>query len=1183
MADFDLSMVATFDTASAEAGAARVEGGIERMSAAEYKAMQTTKQSAQAEKAAAAAEKERAAALDRVRSAIDPTYAAQKKMNDLLKDANRLLEQGIIDARQYAQVQGLVDKALKGGATSAGQARMAYTQLGFQIQDITQSLALGINPLVVFGQQAGQTAMAVAGMGGTLGKVGTFLSGPWGSILLGAVTVVGMLTMALFENEKASDAAGDAAKDLAKRQLDVANFFDVATGAVKENSRALIENARAQIYQRTLDLQKAQRDRLKTVKELTEGSGEGKINKTGKLVYDDTTMTYQREYGYKAGNRDIIDLARNNKGDTNAILSGLREIANSKSSNRGTAKQILDNIAMNVLDSREIGQLNLMDRSLSSGTLAAGLRDTPRTRGGGPSGGNRANNAASELEKSIELGDKLEERIKRINEQFGEQPKMIVKANQASRELDDIIADLQEKKPPNFKELVEDAEKAKVVVATSLLKPFNDILENAERRKDVEGLIAAGREDEARALEIMYQLYDRVGNVTEEQRQRILDMVKGEREVNEEIARRKELTDRYLQTTAQVREDLEGILAGRGGNLLETIGQGFRDIQAKKIVEQFFGPALRALDDMVKKDNGIESEVDIMKKNLGKGGDAALDFANTLIEAKKIMAGEKATGTTLPASVGPGGNASYFEDLFGKIGDEIGGFSDQIVVTGAKVNRGPMGMSVDRYFDELTKSVASPIMQELDYQLGTNFFSRLTSAIGGFMYGQATGGTTGGILGALKGLNEEFGSGIFGEKLAGDIGSALSSALGGAQTGTMISGVFKSLGLGGSTTGAQIGGAIGSFVPIPGGSIIGSILGSIIGGLFKKSKYATASLSGSGPASVTGNKDEYKQAATALGGSFSDSLAKIADALDAEIGAFRVSIGTVDGKFRVSNTGRTGKLDTKYGDVRDFGKDGEAQAILYALQTAIGQGAIKGISAAMQRALQANSGDVDKALSEALGVKKLEELLKGAKNAFEQMFDEFDAVAAERVRLARAYGLDLIAVEALNAKERQKLIDSALAEQVGSLKELLADLSYGNLFEGTAVDRRQKILAEIADAQQDIDAGVEGAIDRYAALQRQLVETSREAFGTAGEEYGSDRAQAIANAERIIAAETERLNAAAAQQQAQTDALNQANVLTNETNDLIARTNSLLAGVFGLNTGSGGGGGDYYRDMAVAY
>jgi murein DD-endopeptidase MepM/ murein hydrolase activator NlpD len=136
------------------------------------------------------------AATRRVLQAVDQEAAEIARLNGLLGEAKMLLDRGAISSEQFARVQALVDQGVKRSTVSIGQQRAGYTQLGFQVQDITQTLALGINPLVVLAQQGGQTASALSmalGEGGTAGKVATFMAGPWGSLILAGVTVVGML------------------------------------------------------------------------------------------------------------------------------------------------------------------------------------------------------------------------------------------------------------------------------------------------------------------------------------------------------------------------------------------------------------------------------------------------------------------------------------------------------------------------------------------------------------------------------------------------------------------------------------------------------------------------------------------------------------------------------------------------------------------------------------------------------------------------------------------------------------------------------------------------------------------------------------------------------------------------------------------------------------------------------
>lgn len=85
--------------------------------------------------------------------------------------------------------------ARSGGAIvqSANQQRAAYQQLGFQLSDVVAQASSGTNAFVILAQQGGQTAAALSGFGGKVGAVASFLAGPFGAAVFGAVTVLGLL------------------------------------------------------------------------------------------------------------------------------------------------------------------------------------------------------------------------------------------------------------------------------------------------------------------------------------------------------------------------------------------------------------------------------------------------------------------------------------------------------------------------------------------------------------------------------------------------------------------------------------------------------------------------------------------------------------------------------------------------------------------------------------------------------------------------------------------------------------------------------------------------------------------------------------------------------------------------------------------------------------------------------
>jgi hypothetical protein len=202
-------------------------------------------------------------------------------------------------------------------------------------------------------------------------------------------------------------------------------------------------------------------------------------------------------------------------------------------------------------------------------------------------------------------------------------------------------------------------------------------------------------------------------------------------------------------------------------------------------------------------------------------------------------------------------------------------------------------------------------------------------------------------------------------------------------------------------------------------------------------------------------------------------------------------------------------------------------------------------------------------VEEALKVKEVEKLLGGMGAELEEQFSAFEKQAKERVRIATQYGFDVVAIEKRNAEDRAALVDQILSSRVGSLQTLLDDFKFGDLFEGTAADQRTALLAEIATTRTAADAGEDGAADRLAALLRQLTELSRDAFGTAGSEYATDRDSAVSAAEAVIKAENDRIRAAQDAVATTNSELKTISTLTYESNDLLSQIAASLAQLTG--------------------
>ncbi|MEH3121977.1 MAG: phage tail length tape measure family protein [Sphingomonas phyllosphaerae] len=161
------------------------------------------RQMAQAAREAAAAEATIAREAAEVRAALDPMYAAQRRFDDEMTRADRLLKAGAISQREYAQETQRAREALGAHArqvAGAGEdvARdtrrfaqgvddiersvrrqgFAVQQLAIQSPDIIQGLLTGQKPMTVLIQQGGQLVqiamMAQGGIRGFASEIGMF-------------------------------------------------------------------------------------------------------------------------------------------------------------------------------------------------------------------------------------------------------------------------------------------------------------------------------------------------------------------------------------------------------------------------------------------------------------------------------------------------------------------------------------------------------------------------------------------------------------------------------------------------------------------------------------------------------------------------------------------------------------------------------------------------------------------------------------------------------------------------------------------------------------------------------------------------------------------------------------------------------------------------------------------------
>ncbi|MGE4305266.1 MAG: phage tail length tape measure family protein [Novosphingobium sp.] len=987
---------------------------------------------------------------------------------------------------------------------SAGSHRMAMVGLGQQMQDAVIQAQMGTSALTIFAQQGSQAAYQMAGMGGAVGRVASVMAGPWGAAIFAGTALLGPLIVGLADTSEAMDDVKFSSDAMGDAQGILGNVLDITTGKITTQRSELIALARAQLIVARLQSQKR------------EAEARGAITQSTKPAW---YISGGMGGGFDIGRRRGIQaqVGRDYLAGRSNTDEAVQQLELLRNEGKLTTEQFEELAAAYANLGVEIANQKLYDQGLEllDGTGGRNLLKPKKTKAD-----HSAEKAAREAERLQRFGDKAAESVARINERFDAAPKFIDQAAQATRKLDAIIADIDAKlaKGGLGKAMADDLEKtraeaeaAKDTVRDALVRPLEDARKASEQRLAVQELLAQGRDDEAAGLQAVYGLEQQLGD-EEMLRARVQDLITAgrkeeaaalqslvdqypdlkrqasdlaviEAERSRELARQRDLFEAQIDVLTTAKSGLTDLLSGRKTDLFGDIGQALRYLQGARLSEQLFGGVFRELENELRRRSPLGKATD----RLVTGVDTANTSIGSLASATELAA-QRIMGAANAMAVNDNG---YIDTATGNIvvtRTTDGGNSEVELAT----------LSVQQLAERTAHGIVDPLTAKLDEMLGTRFFQGLSGVLSGALGGYMTGGVPGGVLGALRGGVFDYGPDIFGKGTTEKLLGGFDKALGGAQTGTMTAGIMKSLGLKTSTTGSQIGGAIGSFIPIPGGEILGSIAGGLLGGLFKKTKWARVLL-GSGGNQLQSNSGKYEDAVTAAGDSFNQSLANIADALGGSLGNYGgITLGVRHGDWRV-NTGGT-SLKKKNG-AKDFDEDQEA-AMKYAIMTAIDRGAIAGIRASTQRLLKAGN-DLDAALQDALdwenAFKELQAYkdpvgaaLDGLNREFEKLIDLADkagASAEEMAQLEELYGI-----------KRAEIIKEQNERLIGSLKDLYTDLTTGD--NGLSLrDRRANAMSEYDALKARVDAGDTTAYDDYAAAARNLLDIERQLYGSQQEYF----------------------------------------------------------------------------------
>jgi hypothetical protein len=1163
-------------------------------------------------------------ARNRLLSQFDPLIAAQLRHNQIVEEAVRLAQGGALSAQELAKVNAGATAELQRATAAAAQhanglqnVRIGMQQLGFQAGDFTTQVAMGQNALVAFAVQSQQAVGAlqlIAGAGdqakGKLGQFATFMAGPWGIALGIALPLVGILGSKLLEAGDASDTAKASTIDftdtLVARTGAVDNFraaIDQLNGSTRSliNTHALMIDSSLQFAQASManiDQQIAQQQRAL---QQTQANAPGAIEN---LFFGGAIANNRQQSAIRASIAELQSARRGFEQSAQEARVALErrtaiEAADPIARQRAEIERQQARLTQQRLDSQRrmsgaIAPMSDNEQNISAEEFQrqfaelerrkAALNNKPSKDRSDRSAEVNARRVARLNEQAENYAERTADAIAKVNDQWTEQPSRIQQANDATRKLNAIIREAQDRlegkglgkaQIAELQGSITSAQAALKTVAEGIQKPFRDMVDQSERQRDVQLLILQGREREAEVLARTQQLSDQIGTVTSAQRAEIERIVAEEERLNELLTRREDILGIYNQAIGGLRSSLEELFSGgSAGNFFRSIRQNARQLQGQLLTEQMFGGSLRELEKKLRQQTGMEGAVEVLERQtrgagdqLQNAGSAAASFASSL-NAAAAQIRNAGAGISAAAAIHTG-------VATGSMGSASGPGNGEIVVTARQRVRGPeeglanafegtfVGLSPNEVIRLMSEAQTEPIVKKLDDVLGVNFFRRFSQTASGALYGYQAAGGVGAVLGGIQGLVRDLGDGgKINASWAETISKSLGAGLEGAQTGLQVAAFGKMLGIKSSSTGGAVGGAIGAMSGIPGGDIIGSIAGSLIGGALKSAKRGTATVGAvNGAAEITGtrgNSSSRISAAKGLAGGALDALDQIINALDGELGTFSGSIGIRNKKFVVDPTGQ-GR--TKGRGVQKFESEADAQAAL--LRDLIADGAVKGISAAVQKAL-GSSPDIERAMKEALAVQDVEQLLGGLTGQWAKAFREFEAQASERLRIARQYGFDVAALEARNAEDRLKLQEKLLTDQIGGLQDLITEMTSGSLFEGSAVDRRTAILAEIEKARAALGRGEEGAGDRLAQLFRDLNEVSKSIYGTTGG-FAQDRSSILDQARAAIAETNARIQQArgGGGDPAVVSALDENNDQNAQIIAALADQNSLLAAIAG--------------------
>lgn len=758
--------------------------------------------------------------------------------------------------------------------------------------------------------------------------------------------------------------------------------------------------------------------------------------------------------------------------------------------------------------------------------LTEAEKDARKARSAGAAAARKEEREAEAAAKKAEAARKREEEFaqragERRNDilgQWSEEPRAIVKALDQIDDLQRLVdkkvdgvefigktaAEIEKIKESNplgtgiYTQEMADGDARRI--EQGVRQPMRDLLKDQARQVEIQRLVLAGREAEARALQTAYELYDRIGQVTQEQYEEQVAYEQQQERINDLLARRERIVAVIQGVVDGARDSFEQFLMDlpeRGGgavtDLWKSLQQQIWQITARGITERLFAGADEKVRSLLSGRNSVDQAIYKFSGSIGNAETATERLGNSLIGLADQVVSER-------------------DRLAGSPGRDVGGTATNAVAVALNKAAGaampdffgtmfPYLGESDRYapVDGTATGTrrAAPVAAPLT--LGrTPSAGEVANAIGKSIFGNLEGVLKGlfGKKGGSDGLNAA-GQLTTGSKFFSKMGDVFGGALKGAGEGAIASGFAKALGVKQSSTGAAIGGAIGNFLPIPGGSIIGGLLGGTIGGLFKKAPSASAVIS-NGQTTISGKNAEARSAVGEAAGSVGDTLNRIAAAFGADLGSYTVSIGKREDHYRVSGSGSSRVSEKHPNTPLLYNGTDAAEAMRIAVLNALQDGAVQGIRAGSQRLLQTGK-DLEQALDKALAfenvfisLRERDDPVGAAVDSVNKKFARLKKIFAEAGASAEEYA-DL---ERLYGLERADAIKQATNQAVAAIDQFLKDMVGG---QSSPLNKRtvyDNAAAELDKFKTQVMSGKTVDQNELLSAARNFQDASRALFGS---------------------------------------------------------------------------------------